>query len=394
VSFTLRGRIETRLLAAVGPLLAAAALTAVLHKWWPFETAGLMLGVGLAADLLYDRALDYQPGWLALPLGAAELGATYGLVRALDVHALLWAALLLFAGSWLAQQVLSHAALPLARLSYGDDGGELGRAGPALAAALLVFFAVAAGAAKATHPPTVHLGAGVHKGPLVITRSETLTGPADAIITGGIVVKASQVHIHGLTIVGGENGIDIQNVRDVVVRGTRIRGASLDGIHVRRAAVTVRNCRIDMRGADYGQGIDISYGTDKGESIVKGCSVVGGQDGIVTHSAMAMLSHNLVQGTSLRGISMTEMSMGGVMSNTVRSALGIGIMCGDHSMCMIERNDVAGTQADGTANAMRAGYAIEVEYFAEAELHRNRTTANPAGVGVFLNGFVGTLPKS
>src|SRR5438105_2985861 len=112
-----------------------------------------MLGVGLAADLLYDRGFDYQAGWYALPFGLAELGATYGLVRAFDVHAPLGWAILLFAGGWLALQVLSHAALPLARLSYPEDGGELGRAGPALGVAILAFFAAAGALAQTTHPP-------------------------------------------------------------------------------------------------------------------------------------------------------------------------------------------------------------------------------------------------
>ena len=41
-----------------------------------------MVGVGLALDVLvYDRALDYQPGWLALPLGALELGLVTALAR-------------------------------------------------------------------------------------------------------------------------------------------------------------------------------------------------------------------------------------------------------------------------------------------------------------------------
>ena len=387
MSLTLRGRLETRLLAGVLPLLAAAPLTAALHKWWPLETAGLMLGLGLAADLLYDRALEYQPGWLALPLGAAELGATYGLVRAFDVHAELWAALLLFAGGWLALQILMHAALPLARLSYADEGGELGAAGPVLGAGVLVFFAVAGGSAWATHPPTVYLGSGIHKGPLVITRAETLTGPPDAIVTGGIVVRASQVHIHGLTVVGGEYGIEVENVRDVVVRGTRIRDAQLDGIHVRRATVTLRDCRIDSGANPWAQGIDISYGFDKEPSMVKDCVVTGGREGIVTHFTMAMLVDNRVSGTSLRGIAMTEMSMGEVERNSVDDALGVGIFCGDHSECMIAHNDVAGTRADSASGDLsRAGYGVVVQYGSKAELGRNRLDGS--GVGVFSEALV------
>ena len=79
MSYTLRGRIETRLAAAVLPVLVAAVLAPILHKWWPLELAGLMLGIGLVLDVtVYHRLLPYQPGWAALPLGLLELGLTMG----------------------------------------------------------------------------------------------------------------------------------------------------------------------------------------------------------------------------------------------------------------------------------------------------------------------------
>jgi nitrous oxidase accessory protein NosD len=387
MSYTLRGRLETRLAAVALLLLAAAIVTAAHHRWWPLEAAGLMLGVGVGADLVYDRLLDYQPGWTALPLGALELGAVMGLVRAFDVRAPLWAAVGLYAGGWLAAQVAGHAALPLLRLSYGDDGGELGRAGPAVAVGVLIFFAAAGAAARATHPPTVHLAAGIHRGPIVITRSETLTGPRDAVVLGGIVVRAGQVHIHGLTVVGGDYGIEIDGVRDVVVRGTVVRGARLDGIHARRSTVTLRDCRVDSSGNPWAQGIDISYAFDMSPSLVKGCAVTGGQEGIVTHFTNAMLVDNRVSGTRLRGITMTEMSMGMVERNRVDGALGVGIFCGDHSTCMIERNRVAGTQSDvASGDRSRAGFGLVVDYGAEAELGPNRLGGS--GIGVFADGRV------
>ena len=75
MSYTLRGRVDSRLFAALGPAVAAAILALALHRWWPVEIAALMVGVGLALDVLvYDRVFDYQPGWVALPLGALELG--------------------------------------------------------------------------------------------------------------------------------------------------------------------------------------------------------------------------------------------------------------------------------------------------------------------------------
>jgi hypothetical protein len=50
VSYTLRGRIESRLAAALLPALVAAALAGVIGEWWPVEVEGLMVAVGLALD--------------------------------------------------------------------------------------------------------------------------------------------------------------------------------------------------------------------------------------------------------------------------------------------------------------------------------------------------------
>jgi hypothetical protein len=104
---------------------------------------------------------------------------------------------------------------------------------------------------------------------------------------------------------------------------------------------------------------------------------------------MAMFAHNRVEATRMTGISMVEMSMGEVEHNTVSRARGIGILCGDRSMCEIAHNEVAGTiRDDAGGNRMRAGIGLEVEFWSEAELHRNELTANPRHLGVFLNGTV------
>ena len=65
MSYTLSGRIESRLASA----LPALAVALALHAWWALEIVALMLALGLVLDLVvYHRALVYQPGWAALPL--------------------------------------------------------------------------------------------------------------------------------------------------------------------------------------------------------------------------------------------------------------------------------------------------------------------------------------
>jgi Right handed beta helix region len=389
MSYTLRGRLESRLAALALPLAAALVLAGALGTWWPVELCGLMAGVAFAADLIYHPALAYQPGWAALPLGVVELGATLGLMRALGVGAPLPAALGFYAAAWTWSQLLAHAVLPLARREWSEDGGELGRAGAVLAAGFVLPFVASGGIWWHNLPPTVRLSAGIHRGPLYIDRRERLIGTHGAVVLGGIVVRHSDVTISHVTVVGGENGITIDDVHNVVLRHVTVRGAELDGIHVRRAAVAIHDCEIDMRGRPYGQGIDISFAYDRGMSMVEGCKIVGGQEGIVTHSSMSMLEHNDVRATTLRGITVTEMSMGEVEHNSVQGALGVGVLCGDRSMCTIRHNLVAGTRTDPSAGgALRAGIGVEIWFDSQATLEDNELGGNGRRLGVFQSSVV------
>ncbi len=374
MSYTLRGRLESRVAATLVVVVATCVLALAEHKWWPVEAAGLMLGVGLALDLLaYDRLLRYQPGWAALPLGLLELGLVILFMRVAGVAAPLSQAAAVFAAGWLVAQVLGHAAFPLLRLGYAEDGGELGSVGAAAALSVGVVLAAAGATAYALRPPVVHLAAGVHQGPLVITHREVLVGDPGAVVRGGIVIRANGVTVKNVSVVGGENGITVERVRDTVLDGVSVSGPKLDGIHVRLAGVLIKNCNVDMLGNTLGQGIDISYNMDMGMSMVEGCTVTGGMDGITTHSSMSDIMRNSVSRTTMRGISVTEMSMGMVMGNEVRDARGIGIWCNDRSMCMIERNTVIDTRPD----AMGHAFGVLASFQSEANLWKNELGANP-----------------
>src|SRR5581483_6156716 len=311
MSYTLRGRVESRLAALLPVLVAAGVLALAEHRWWPIQAVALMLGVGLALDLqLYHRLLRYQPGWAALPLGVLELALVLLLMRAAGIVAPLGQAVALFAGGWVVAQVLAHAGFPVLRLGYAEDGGELGRLGAVSALAVGVALAGAGATAYAQLPPVVHLAAGVHAGPLVIRHREVLVGAPGAVVRGGIVVAADGVTIKNLSVVGGENGITVDGRHGTTLDNVSVSGSKLDGIHIRSAAVRIHNCSIDMLDNPMGQGIDISYTMGYGMSMVDGCDVVGGMEGIVTHVSMAEIANNRVARTRMTGISMTEMSMG------------------------------------------------------------------------------------
>ena len=390
MSYTLTGRIESRIAAALLPLLVAGVLAALVRDWWPVELALFMLGVGLVLDVaFYHRLLPYQPGWLALPLGALELALVMALVRALGIEAPLVSALALFAFAWLIAQILGHAVFPLARLSYGEDGGELGQAGPPAAAAALALVAFAGGVAWGTAPPTIRLAAGTHDGPIVIDRAQTLTGEPGAVVRGGIVVRADNVTVRDVTVVGGEVGIAVEDSVEVVLDDVTILRARMDGISARQSSLVVRDCTVRDLAPEHTQAIDISFAHTLPSSRVEGCRIEGGAEGIATQMANVEVRENVVRGTTLRAISLNEMSMGVVAENDVRDALGIAILCMDYSHCEIERNRVSGTRSDVTSQSKsRAGYAVVSHYGSAAIVRDNQLAGNAADVGAFVNSTI------
>ncbi len=266
------------------------------------------------------------------------------------------------------------------------DRRAVGLSAATIVAVLMAVVWPVQAAVWATDPPTVRL-AGVHQGPLVLDRSQRLVGAEGATVRGGIVVRASHVTVSGVTVIGGENGIDVQHAKDVLLKNVTVLNARSDGIHVRRSQVTIRNCRILSPPAPYTQGIDISYAFDMAPSVVEGCTVQGGAEGIVTHFTNAMVHRNRVTGTTLRAIDMTEMSMGMIEHNEVADALGIGIFCGDHSECMIEKNSVSNTRADLASNDLsRKGYGIVSHYGAITELGGNVLSGTGRGASAFADG--------
>ena len=388
MSYTLRGRIESRLATGVPPFLTACILALAVSAWWPVELAGAMIAIGLCLDVaVYHRLVPYQPGWLAVPFGLAELALTMALVRLAGIEAPLEAALWFFGAAWLVGQLLAHAGFPLLRLTYAEDGGELGRGGAMLSLAAPLALLGVVGVALGTQPPTIRLAAGVYDGPLTIDRSLRLVGEPGTVVRGGIVVRAGDVTIRDLHVLGGQNGIDVDDVEDVVIERVTVSGAALDGIHVRRSSVALRDCTVHAGAAPYVQGIDISFSAHRPMSTIDGCTVLGGLEGIVTHSAMVAIRDNSVVSTRLRAITMTEMSMGTIEGNDVRSARGVGIYCGDYSHCEIEDNVVTGTVPDvGSDDASRRGYALQSHFHALATIAGNTLTDNAYDLGAFAGG--------
>ncbi len=377
MSYTLTGRLQSRLVATLPPLLVALAV----HRWWAIDLVALMLAIGVALDVcIYDKVLDYQPAWVAVPLGALELG-----LIALSMNMpVTRGALGLFVLGWATAQVCGHALFPRLRLEYAQAGGELGRAGAVVAAAVAAAALAGVAGAVSVIPPTVHLH-GTVQGPLVIRHAQTVVG---GIVRGGVVIRADHVTLKDVTVIGGEYGVNVEHAQHVMLDRVHALGFRLDAIRAFDAGVMIDRCSAASPASDLATGVLVSYSMGRPMSMISNCTVVGVREGISTHSAMVDVRDNHVVGTTVRGISLSEMSMDTASGNRVEAARGVGIVCMDHSECEIEHNTVAGTRATGDGNASAGGVAIESYYYAEARVRHNTVIASPGGVRAFDFGTI------
>ena len=173
-----------------------------------------------------------------------------------------------------------------------------------------------------------------------------------------------------------------------------VENAKLDGIHVRAAGIVVRNCTIDVLGNRFAQGIDISFNMNMGMSMVEGCTILGGAQGITTHSSMTDIVDNTVSRTSQQAIDVDEMSMGTASRNVIRDALGVALYCNDRSMCMFDHNTVVGTRPDASSGLrMQRGFGVLASFQSEVDLWQNRLGANPVAAGKDLNSTLKTTRR-
>jgi Right handed beta helix region len=235
---------------------------------------------------------------------------------------------------------------------------------------------------RAAPGSTVILEPGVHRGPVTVQGPMTLLGTDGAIVSArpgaeaALFVSGEGVKLDDLTVRGGSSGIAAERAKGMAIEDVVVRGSGLHGIHVAGGSAEI--IRADVAGLTHpmAQGIELF---DAPRSRVVDSRIAGANEGIVTHlSHPVAVSGNTVTGTAFRGIAIKEMSHASVTNNTVLDARGMGLYCGDMSMCAFSGNQATfvGAREGGRSSA---GWGLVVHFHSVAST-RDDSLSGDAGV--------------
>lgn len=236
---------------------------------------------------------------------------------------------------------------------------------------------------------TVEIAPGEYAETILIERPVVLrAGAGDVVITGTDdqpvieIADTYDVTIRGLTVQGGQYGIEVTRSLGVVIRNNTIRDNRLAGIKVRMGAAAILGNVITNTLPPYGKGIHITNTMDWPKSIVRGNTISGNaMSGITTNMSMVTISNNIVSDNGQRGIAITEMTEAVVADNVVESNTENGIYISDQSIAIVCNNTVSQSQLPTIEGQGRYGNGITVDYYSSAELHNN-ILVNNANYGI------------
>lgn len=217
----------------------------------------------------------------------------------------------------------------------------------------------------------VVLSEGTHDGPVSIDRPLTLRGgPVSRIVAprdtpAAVAVAADRVALEGITTFGGSTGILVREVDRVVLDSVRVVGADLHGIEIVDASARISGVEVAPPRHELAQGIEVRNADGRPDTVIEDSTVSGGMEGIVSHVAEVVIENNVVRDTTMRGITLTEMSDGVVAGNTIDGATGAGLYCGDMSRCQFEDNVATGVAGSDDGRST-AGWGLVVTYHASA----------------------------
>ena len=222
----------------------------------------------------------------------------------------------------------------------------------------------------------VVLAPGIHQGPITVTTAVDLRGEPGAAIrapqsaAAALDVRATGTRVSAIRVDGGSTGILVREVNSVVLDALNVSGAALHGIEIVDASARIVASTVNGLTHPMAQGIEVRNSDGRPDTSIEGVRVDGGQEGIVAHVSEVEVRDSEVSGTTLRGITITEMSDGVVTGNTVTNASGTGFYCGDMSRCAFENNSAADVAA-APGGRSAAGWGLVVTYHSSAWTNEN-----------------------
>lgn len=242
--------------------------------------------------------------------------------------------------------------------------------------------------ADASSGDTVELLPGRYEGPVTVEKGIRLVGQGAVIAVPGdssaaLFVAGDGAIIDGLTLLGGENGLTVREAEGVVVREVTASNQTMHGIEVVDGSARISGANIEVVG-EFAQGIEIRNSDGRPDSVIEGSTVIGGQEGIVSHVSEVVVLDNVVTHATLRGITITEMSDGIVRGNKVSSVSGAGLYCGDMSRCEFTGNTVGTVSSNGVGTS-GAGWGLLVTYHSSASESGNELSGEAGPVNVMLS---------
>lgn len=231
------------------------------------------------------------------------------------------------------------------------------------------------------------LGAGQHEGPIRVGKPLRISGegailsvsPGESV---ALVISASAVEIEGLAVSGGDTGVYVRETEGIELREMNVAGQTVHGIEIVDSSALISAVDVEVNG-EYAQGIEVRNSDGRPDSVIENSVVAGGQEGIVSHVSEVIVRNNIVRDSTLRGITITEMSDGIVRGNEVVGATGAGLYCGDMSRCEFTGNVASSVQANelGTSGS---GWGLLVSYHASASESGNILSGVAGPVNVML----------
>ena len=251
----------------------------------------------------------------------------------------------------------------------------------------------AASAALAAAAPgdTVTLGAGIHAGPLEVTRAIVLRGVGGAVVEGGgkasvITVTAPGARLENFEIRGSgrhvitvDAGIRVINAGGVALRRLTFHDV-LYGVYAERASgIEVADCTLTgrVRPLDElgeGNGVHLWYCE---QPRITGCRIQSFMDAVyLSFTNDALLERDTIQANGRYGFHTMYCQAGRLIENRfMRNAAGCAIMFSNH--LRLERNEIVHNRGPRT-------YGMLLRDCSDGHFEGNRVVDNT--IAIFLDG--------